>query len=842
MRRVAVLIVLFAIARVVAAAPAKDAAAEGAQLMARGRYAEARAKLEPAALGARAFAARYQLGLLYRILGERERERALWNRFYDDFESGAIDKKSARELTYVARAAQLLGSWKDANDTFRDAVDADPKGKDGARANIAWGRLFLEKYDAGHAEACIDDALAVLPEDAEARTVLAAVKIEQSYDTAGALRELDRAERSIPNYAEAEELRARIALEDEDHPRAQKLATALLARNPEDISARTTLAGIALLEDDRAAFEEQRRLVLATHPRASSFFHELGELMVRNHRYLDAVPLEEEALRVDDKDAVARAAYGANLLRLNREDEGLSALRAAWQKDKYNVRTYNLLQLFEDVIPKRYTMIDAPPFRLRVPTSERALLEQTIVPFLKHAEKTLTGLYGFSPKGPIQVELYTDPQHYAVRTIGLPGLDAIGVTFGPLITCLSPSLGKFNWGMVLWHELSHVYAIEASKSRVPRWFTEGLSEYETTVVDPLWTRRTSAELASALFRGELLPVEQLDRAFVHARNLSQMVVAYHESAAAVRYFVERAGRPAIMVALRGFSQNQRFTDIVKRITGQDAAAFDADFRAWLRAKLKGYEGQLAVRPADYSDNDALEARLKAHPEDGRARGLLAVDKLLGGQLAEAKQLVAGAKRKAPELGYAAVRIALAEKHTDEAKIALQLLRGEGGAGADVELLAARVAKASNDIDGTWAALAAAAIDDPDRGEIPALEAELAASKPTPVACNGDARSCEIAALTRATDLDVMDATLARRLFDRLVTANSAHVPEAAKRALDITPFDHTLRVSLAGWLHAHGDDPAARAELARAKLCPLQGEAPAAEHDLESKLAVHGRH
>ncbi len=137
MRRLVFFFAICALARVANAAPAKDAAAEGAQLMARGRYAEARAKLEPAALGARAFEARYQLGLLYRTLGERDRERAVWNRFYDDFESGAFDKKRARELTYVARAANLLGSWKDANDTFRDAVDADPEGQRRRRARRA---------------------------------------------------------------------------------------------------------------------------------------------------------------------------------------------------------------------------------------------------------------------------------------------------------------------------------------------------------------------------------------------------------------------------------------------------------------------------------------------------------------------------------------------------------------------------------------------------------------------------------------------------------------------------------------------------------------------------------
>ncbi len=707
----------------------------------------------------------------------------------------------------------------------------------------AWGRLFLEKYDAGHAEACIDDALSVLPEDAEARTVLAAIKLEQSWDTVGALHELDRAEHTIPNYPEAEALRARIALDDEDHPRARKLANALLARNPEDIAARTVLAGAALLEDDRASFEEQRRLVLATHPHASIFFHDLGELMNRNHRYADAVPLEEEALRVDDKDAVARAAYGANLLRLNREDEGLAALRAAWRKDKYNVRTYNLLQLFEDVIPKRYTMIDAPPFRLRVPTSERALLEVTVVPFLKHAEKTLTALYGFQPKGPIQIELYTDPQHYAVRTIGLPGLDAIGVTFGQLITCMSPSLGKFNWGMVLWHELAHVYAIEASKSRVPRWFTEGLSEYETTVVDPLWTRRTSAELASALFRGELLPVEQLDRAFVHARNLSQMVVAYHESAACGVFSSSARGVPRSWSRLRSFAENKRFTDIVKGLTGQDAAAFDADCRAVAAREIEKLRRAARSAPR----------RLQRHRGARSAREGTSRRRSRAGPARDRQVALWPARRgQAPRRHCEAEspEASCMQPHASRSRKSTPTKRSLRCNCYAAKVVAAPTSNCSPRASPKQATISTApgARSKPAPRKIP-IAARSPRSKPS---SPRESQRQPPAARTRSTADRRAHASsrsrrdepgsVARRLFDRLVAAKSAKVPAAAKRALDITLFDRGLRVALASWLHDKGDDAGARAELARAKLCPLQGEVPVPEKELDTKIARHAKH
>src|SRR5690242_12188793 len=185
-----------------------DVAADGEKLRKAGKYAEAE-KLLTAAVqrDPHALAARLQLGLVYRATGQRDAERAQWNKFYDDYESGAIDKKSAKQLTYVAEAARYLGGWQDANDTFRDAVDADPRGKDGARANIAWAALFLEKYDAGHAEQSLQEALKILPRDADAHALYARVKMEQN-DLPGAEKEISLALKADPRNVEALDVRA----------------------------------------------------------------------------------------------------------------------------------------------------------------------------------------------------------------------------------------------------------------------------------------------------------------------------------------------------------------------------------------------------------------------------------------------------------------------------------------------------------------------------------------------------------------------------------------------------------------------------------------------------------
>ena len=41
--------------------------------------------------------------------------------------------------------------------------------------------------------------------------------------------------------------------------------------------------------------------------------------------------------------------------------------------------------------------------------------------------------------GPVQVEVYPDHEDFAVRTMGMPGLGALGVTFGEVVAMDSPS-------------------------------------------------------------------------------------------------------------------------------------------------------------------------------------------------------------------------------------------------------------------------------------------------------------------------------------------------------------------------------------------------------------------
>ncbi|HEX9103861.1 MAG TPA: hypothetical protein VF997_16735, partial [Polyangia bacterium] len=543
------------------------------------------------------------------------------------------------------------------------------------------------------------------------------VKLEQN-DPPGAEREVQAALAADPKSVDALDARAERQVGDEAWSDALVTAQRALAINPEDVAARTVVAAVAFLRDDKRAYEAERDRVLKTNPRAWELFHGVAEICVKEHRYVEANALEEEALKVEPKSWVALAAIGSNWLRLGDDKKGLEALREAWKRDPYNVRTYNLLQLFEDVIPKDYVLVDGTPFRFRVTRREEPVLLHYVRPLVEREYAELVKRYGFTPEGPLTIELYANPEHYAVRTVGLPGLEALGVTFGKVVTGMSPVGGRFNWGLMLWHEVAHIFSIQLSRARVPRWFTEGLSEYETARLDPTWVRRTHAELYHAIAAGQLLSVGELNLGFTRARDVSHMVVTYHQAAEEVIFLVRRFGFDVVPRALRLFGAGKETAEVIPAITGMSVKAYDAAFVADLRARLQPYENNFYVKASDFSDVEALRDRLAAHPDDARATGLMAMALLKAQQGDEAQKLIAkaAAHPTAPEVLLAAGQIFLARKERAMAKKMFDGLVEEKHDGYDARLWLGKIAVDDGDLVEAKKQLALAKAFDPDSAE------------------------------------------------------------------------------------------------------------------------------
>ena len=113
--------------------------------------------------------------------------------------------------------------------------------------------------------------------------------------------------------------------------------------------------------------------------------------------------------------------------------------------------TYNLLELLDELEP--YDTIKEGDMVIRLSPDESPVMQHYVPQLSKNAMEALSKRWEFTPKGPILIEMFPDHDHFAVRTLGLPGLlGALGACFGRVVTLDSPrarDLGTFNWGETL---------------------------------------------------------------------------------------------------------------------------------------------------------------------------------------------------------------------------------------------------------------------------------------------------------------------------------------------------------------------------------------------------------
>ncbi|MBM4364498.1 MAG: hypothetical protein FJ104_17600, partial [Deltaproteobacteria bacterium] len=497
--------------------------------------------------------------------GRRPEAEALLRGLIDDYNGGRIPSGDGAHLASVGRAAWLLGSARDANDALEEAEAA---GADDDFTHFARAEVFLETHDPGHAGEVLEEILAKQPSSAEGLARMAEVRIAANLDLDEAARLARRALETDPRLGRARAVLAGLALRDQDFTAADREIELGLAGEPGHLDLLSLRATRSFLADDRAGFREARRAVLARDPEYSRLYRILGEHLDWAHRYEEAVELLREALLVAPDDARVRAELGIQLIRGGEEEEGVRALARAFSADPFNVRAWNTLRLYEKHVPASYETREHGAFRIRYPKAEAPLLDRHVPAWLADTSRALTRRYDFTPKAPIGVELYPEREHFAVRTSGLPTTAIQGVCFGRTLAAMSPRDERFNLGMTLWHELSHVYHLQLSRSRVPRWFTEGLAEYETLVARPEWARELDRELDRALAAGRVPGLLDLNLAFSRAEDVADMATAYYASTHVVAHLAERHGMPALRRMLVAWAEGKSTREVLESSTGR----------------------------------------------------------------------------------------------------------------------------------------------------------------------------------------------------------------------------------------------------------------------------------
>jgi tetratricopeptide (TPR) repeat protein len=610
------------------------------------------------------------------------------------YNNGTFDH-DAEGLAMVGRAAFFLRSTKDSNQAFNEAERIDKKR---VETLLYRADLFMDKYDPGHAQEVVKEALDIAPHNADALVMMARVKLEQTMDFDNAEKLAKEALAVNPKHTGAFAVRAGIALKDGDLTGADKLITDGLAVNPNDLELLSLRATSAFLADDPAAFEARKKDVFARNAEYSRMYSIIGELAEWEHRYDDIVTMMGDATKLDPDDAKAWAELGLTRMRNGDETNGYDALKKAWQKDKYNVRVFNTLNMYDDTIANHYETVDSGVFKIRYQKEERAILERYVPDMMSEAWASMKARYGFVPKFPVQVEIYAGREPFSVRTSGLPNIGIQGVCFGRVIAAISPGAEPANWGNVLWHELGHVFAIQLSKNHVPRWFTEGLSEYETIARRPEWARELDPELYQAIKNDTLPHAVDMNRAFTHAESAEDVTVAYYAASQMMVFTVEAFGMKAVSNALALWGQGVRTPDVIQRAFGVSANDYDAKFRAWAMNRMSRYKGQYMFQERPKSLEDA-KAAVDKSPKDAKLHALYALALARSRKMKEAKAELDAALALDPkqmDAHYIYAKLSLAMHDADAAEKHLNAITAAGGDGYQVRMMLAGIAEANSE--------------------------------------------------------------------------------------------------------------------------------------------------
>lgn len=211
----------------------------------------------------------------------------------------------------------------------------------------------------------------------------------------------------------------------------------------------------------------------------------------------------------------------------------------------------------------------------------------------REAEMILAAAEGFYPalaeqfgleiRGPVPVLLYDDRENLN-KSFGWPAdADTMGVYWAGSIRVLSPDAwidpAERDYYRVfaelgpMPHEIAHLFVDHLSMGNCPRWFNEGVAQYQEY-------RLTGFHFGEA---GRF----PLDRAFSPAElagfnTLEDQHLAYHQSFSIVAFLVETYGWPAVVSVLKKLGRGATLEEGLNEALGIDLITLDGEWKRWVK--------------------------------------------------------------------------------------------------------------------------------------------------------------------------------------------------------------------------------------------------------------------
>lgn len=607
--------------------------------------------------------------------------------------------RTSAEHTSAGRAYVLLGNGnagaiRAALAAFDRAVAAD-SGNLEAQRRI--GRLFLDKYNAPEARASFEAVLRRAPTDAEALIGLA--QVEEFEGKGTAMVTARKALAAAPNHPQALAYVARLHLDAEAFDSASATAERAVASDSTQLGAWAVLGAHAWLTGDSTRYRRALRAATSLQPRPAVYFTALAEAAVRQRRYAEAVRLAETAVGYDSSSVAALGVLGTNQLRTGQMAAGRASVERAFALDPFNLWHKNTLDLLDKM--RSFRTVTQGRFEVVAPTDDAELLALYIVPLLERAYDSLAVRYGYRAPTPVRLEFFRQHADFSVRTVGLVGLGALGVSFGSLLAMDTPNArerGTFNWGSTAWHELTHAFTLGASAHRVPRWLSEGLSVLEERRANIGWGARTTLPWMLAYRSGRLRPVSQLTDGFMRPRYPEETSFSYYHASLFCEWVESTKGARALPALLGAYRDGGDTPSAMQQVLGLTMAQVDAQFDTWLRQRFATELQALAGATASDSSGGTFVKTMRT------AVGLLESQRDSARALFERAQGLFPSYAGDDGPAWYLTRIALDSRDTTRALAMIEQVTGRDETAYNANKLEAEMREQRGDLVGAAAAL------------------------------------------------------------------------------------------------------------------------------------------
>ncbi|MEO8480489.1 MAG: tetratricopeptide repeat protein, partial [Gemmatimonadota bacterium] len=500
--------------------------------------------------------------------------------WYAGHEGWSADELVAAGQVLARFAGGQPDAVRDALKAFDAASAADPASPTG---RLEAAELLLAHYNAPDAKSDFGRVLAT-----DSSNVLALVGLANVAAFEGNRSALTRSRAALainPTNVPALLLLARLHLESEQYDSARVATDRALAADATRLEAWAAEGALAWVQGDSAAFLRATSRALAINPRGADYFAAVAEAAARHRRYAGAVELAARGVALDSNSVPSLVALGTNLLRTQHLSEGRAALERAFALDPFHLWTKNSLDLLDQMAT--FETERSARFEIVAPADQAKLLAGVLLPLLEEAYDSLAVRYAYRPPTPIRLELFDRHADFSVRTIGLAGLGALGVSFGTTLVMDAPNArpaGEFNLGSTAWHELAHTFTLGRSLHRVPRWFSEGLSVLEERRARAGWGARADPLFVQALAADDLLPIDQLNDGFIRPDRPERLNLSYYQASLVVEFLEHEIGIAGVRKMLDGYGRGESTPALVQTLTGAPSASFDAKFLAWLHER------------------------------------------------------------------------------------------------------------------------------------------------------------------------------------------------------------------------------------------------------------------